>query len=1127
MEAIPQSFTSPEITNGCDLLIISTPSLQPAADTLAAWKNRMGLMTMTTTTQEVGNTPTQIKNYMQNAYDNWNPAPSYLLFIGDHPNLPGHPSSVGFYSHITDLRYACLDGPDYFPDIGHGRISVVNLNQALKAVRDIINYEKNPLTDPAFYTNTSQAAYFQHAGGGYAERRFAQTSEEIHQHLTNLGYNAERIYYTEPTVNPTNWNNTYYSNGEPIPPALLRSNGFQWSGNSTDISNAVNSGIFLLTHRDHGSPTGWSDPYFTSTHVNNLTNGDKLPVVFSLNCSTGDFEYGECFAEAWLRNPNGGAIGVIAASATSYSGNNDGLAGGLTDAIWPGYVALFPHNMTPNVTPHPPIYRMGDVLNQGKFRMSETWGSGSPPFNYEEYTFELFHWFGDPSMEIRTAPPQNLSVNHPPNIFLGNPQFTVNVAEDSALVALSRDGDILARAYSDGGVAQLTLASPITIPGKVDLVVSKHDYVPYIAELQAIPASGPYLYCIGHRVIDSTGNDNAIPEAGESLELQLELTNFGIQDAQNVSGTLSSQDSLVQVTINHSALGFIAVSDTVLRGTFAVELDQQIPHLHQCLFDLHLEADGGYNWDQQISMTIRKGAKIVLPDTLIQFPNTFLNFTSSESFTIENGGPDTLHITDVISDIPQFYAETTSLSVAPGAHQSIQVNFLPTDTLQYSGTLTILNTDPINFETTFNTFGIGINAPDIAVSPDSISETLNVTDSITVPIQLNNVGLGELNFTVQIAGNLHPGTGIEGAGGSDNFGHIWIDSDEADGPEFQWIDISQTGTLITLTGNDAHSDAINLSFDFPFYGEVNDHFWVCTNGWLSFAFASTAFHNRQLPSISAPREMIALLWDNLNFQAESKLYFQDEGNKAIILFKNVYRVTGEGPYTFEVILYESGNILLQYLQLENAQHDYTVGIQNLSGDDGLTIAHNEPYLHDSLAVLIRQHNWTAITPTSGTISAQSSTTLLLTLRTIDFPLGIFQANVQIESNDPDESIVYIPITMTVDSVSVGIEHTASTLPQKFVLQQNWPNPFNPTTTIAYALPEPAHVELIVYNLLGQRINTLVDETRRADFHQAKWDGTNDNGQTVGSGVYIYQLRVTAPSGKTSEHVFTRKMLLIR
>ena len=96
---------------------------------------------------------------------------------------------------------------------------------------------------------------------------------------------------------------------------------------------------------------------------------------------------------------------------------------------------------------------------------------------------------------------------------------------------------------------------------------------------------------------------------------------------------------------------------------------------------------------------------------------------------------------------------------------------------------------------------------------------------------------------------------------------------------------------------------------------------------------------------------------------------------------------------------------------------------------------------------------------------------------------------------------------------------AEALPERFHLGANYPNPFNPSTLIPYQLPASMHVRLEVFNILGQRVATLVDLEQPAGFHTASWDATDAAGEAVGTGVYLYRL-----SGDGVQA--TRSMLLI-
>ena len=89
--------------------------------------------------------------------------------------------------------------------------------------------------------------------------------------------------------------------------------------------------------------------------------------------------------------------------------------------------------------------------------------------------------------------------------------------------------------------------------------------------------------------------------------------------------------------------------------------------------------------------------------------------------------------------------------------------------------------------------------------------------------------------------------------------------------------------------------------------------------------------------------------------------------------------------------------------------------------------------------------------------------------------------------------------------------TGRALPERFALGPNYPNPFNPSTIIPYQLAASSEVRLEVFNLLGQRIATLVDGERPAGFHTATWHATDAAGRAVGAGVYIYRMTVGVES----------------
>lgn len=106
-----------------------------------------------------------------------------------------------------------------------------------------------------------------------------------------------------------------------------------------------------------------------------------------------------------------------------------------------------------------------------------------------------------------------------------------------------------------------------------------------------------------------------------------------------------------------------------------------------------------------------------------------------------------------------------------------------------------------------------------------------------------------------------------------------------------------------------------------------------------------------------------------------------------------------------------------------------------------------------------------------------------------------------------------------DNWIVDIEEEQS-VPTSFSLSQNYPNPFNPMTTVRYNLPETSIVEISIYNILGKKISTIVNETQQAGVKEVIWNGTDDLGRAVSAGIYIYQIRA-------GEFIESRKMVLMR
>ncbi len=163
--------------------------------------------------------------------------------------------------------------------------------------------------------------------------------------------------------------------------------------------------------------------------------------------------------------------------------------------------------------------------------------------------------------------------------------------------------------------------------------------------------------------------------------------------------------------------------------------------------------------------------------------------------------------------------------------------------------------------------------------------------------------------------------------------------------------------------------------------------------------------------------------------------------------------------------------------------------------------------------------WMSLSATSGT--SPSDVTVNIEIGSL-LP-GDYQAIIIVRQITPklsiedDQDTVYVQLTV---DQSTDVDDIGGALPTEFSLAQNYPNPFNPTTAIEFNLPKPAVVSLTVYNVLGQKVTTLIDESLSAGNKRVVWDGTDSSGRTVQSGVYFYRI-------STSEFTETRKMLMMK
>jgi len=447
-------------------------------------------------------------------------------------------------------------------------------------------------------------------------------------------------------------------------------------------------------------------------------------------------------------------------------------------------------------------------------------------------------------------------------------------------------------------------------------------------------------------------------------------------------------------------------------------------------------------------------------------------------------------------------------------------------------------------------------AGQLAANPSEIDTSAHMRDIVVVPVTLSNAGGLPVNFSVetfldQLGRNEAPPAYkateakfssrvydfdksnpaddqnnpplILDQGGPDEFGYVWIDSDEPGGPTFNWVDIEGIGQPLYMYDDD-NQGPFPMEFDFSFYGQMFNTFRVCSNGWISFTSTMGSYWNETIPNINAPENLIAPFWDDLNPSggAQGMIYFYTSDDSVVVSWIDVahyYDYNDGGPYTFQIILTSDGKITYQYLSMAEPTYSCTIGIQDGTQTIGLMIAYEQYYLHDEMAIRINP-GWLNADPRSGVVEAGGNFMLDVILDASTLESDIYYGSVVIHGWDQNHSLpdIDIPVSFRVDPL--GIEDQVKLLPREFALEQNYPNPFNARTEIRYALPYDSDVKLEVYNVLGQKVATLVDGRQTAGFKTFIWDSRSATGEEVSSGMYLYRLQA-------ADKTFVNKMLLLK
>lgn len=486
-----------------NMLIISYGAFMDEMQDFVEWKKTIGIPVEMVNVSEIGATATAIKAFVANYYAE--KGLTYLLLVGDHAQIPT--VTGGNLGGPSDHAYGYLVGNDRYPDIFVGRFSAENTTHVKTQVTRSIAYEKNPDVSVDWFSTGFGIASSE--GPGHNGEYDWQHQRQIRTKLMDYTYTAVGEFYEGSR------------GGEDLP------------GNPTSamVTQAVNEGRGIINYTGHGSQTSWVTTGFSNSGVNGLSNNNMWPFIWSVACVNGDFLNSTCFAEAWLRasNDNGPTGAVATLMSTINQSWNPPMEG--QDEMVNILVESYENNIKRS---------FGGLSMNGCMKMNDVFGSAGADMT------DTWLIFGDPSLMVRTAMPQNLNPIHEPVAFIGSEQFTVTCSVEGALACLTLNGEILGTATVTGGVAIIDIPT-LSDVGEMTLAVTAFNHMPYIAEIEILPLEGPYVVYGSQLINDEAGNNNQQLDYNESVLLTLGMKNVGTESIENVIVSIACTDPYISL----------------------------------------------------------------------------------------------------------------------------------------------------------------------------------------------------------------------------------------------------------------------------------------------------------------------------------------------------------------------------------------------------------------------------------------------------------------------------------------------------------------------------------------------------------------------------------------------------
>jgi hypothetical protein len=582
----------------------------------------------------------------------------------------------------------------------------------------------------------------------------------------------------------------------------------------------------------------------------------------------------------------------------------------------------------------------------------------------------------------------------------------------------------------------------------------------------AVISNEPYVILESYEINDPTGNANGLADYSESITLDMTLQNVGNMLAENINATITTADTYVTITDDNAVFGDITIQgNTTITDAFALDIAENVPDQHAVIIQLEASDGTRETWTSNFEL-ILNAPEFEITD--LQVVDTSGN---------NNGILDPGETVTMI-----FPVENIGHSLSPNA-------------------MAVLMSDNnfVTIENTVSNLGMLETGENVnAVYTVTADATLEIGTVVTFEISViadsymyENAFLHQIGL---IAENFETG---------DFSSFPW----EFSGSSNWEINTgSYEGTYCAMSGSIGNNTHTSLILEIDVTMAENLTFWRTVSSEANCDYLQFYLDGTMMDQWSGD-----VTW-------EQETYTLSTGNHTL-----EWRYDKDGAVTggtdcarVDYIIFPPLGVIFPPIMTVNPNIVNAELAANTTSEEIIEIANIGGEILSYTITLTNSPDWLTVDPLSGEVTGGDLDEVTLTFDTTDMTSG--QYNIALVIVDGIGNNVIVPVTLTVTATGSGND----LIPLSTELYGNYPNPFNPTTTIKYGLSTDSRVVLNIFNLKGQKVTELVDEIQEAGYHSVNWSGLDEQSKRITSGIYFAEIHV-----KETDYTSIKKMILLK